>query len=148
MQFYMIHKDAKTSAKLLPDYALKKVNIREGWQILSDIGHIHGIKWNGQNRLYSASHALTRSFCSKDAYNRFIQHYNQNLIEYEARFKSRTVFHDKFEAFADSGIGFDLYLVLPESTYESTRQYLLSQKTKHLSEDEIVKLTDNIKLSQ
>lgn len=52
MQFYRLHKQPEISAKMLPDYALKLVNIREGWQIISDCGHALYLSWETQNNVY------------------------------------------------------------------------------------------------
>jgi hypothetical protein len=140
MQFYIIHPDPETSARNLPDYALKRVNIREGYQILSDIGHILGIHWEGQNKLYSASHALTRHFCSDpNILKEFLRNYTQCCMEYERRYKKSHKYIDLFYS------NYDYILTLPrlcyKSKYESTLKYLLEEKTSKLSE--VDKLTLN-----
>jgi hypothetical protein len=97
MQFFIIHPDPETNAKMLPDYAIKKVNVREGWQILSDIGHNLGITWEGQNKPYSIWHAETRRFMvNREAFELFLNHYRFCLNEYTERFGNDTIFHDKY----------------------------------------------------
>ena len=137
MQFYIIHPNPTINANLLPKYALEKVNLREGWQILSDIGHIHGVTWEGQNKLYSASHVLTRSFCqNRQEFTRFLDHY-------EACVKKRPdsswykKFHAVFEVLHDT-----LKDAVPEyrTREEFALEYLLSTKAKHLTEVEIGRL--------
>lgn len=62
MQFYRLHKQPEISAKMLPDYALKLVNIREGWQILSDCGHALYLSWETQNNEYNRYHLIHGNF--------------------------------------------------------------------------------------
>lgn len=146
MQFYIIHKDPKVSAKNLPDYALKNVNVREGWQILSDIGHNFGFTWDGQNKLYSASHALTMEFYSSpEKFKYFVSHYRACCEEYYNRFGKM---RKEMELFADldaSGIIEDIITKLPNSREESVVQYLLNRKGNKLSDTEKQNLVDNFK---
>ena len=139
MQFYIIHPDPETNVKLLPAYALKKVNVREGWQILSDIGHIHGVKWEEQNKLYSASHVLTRSFCQNQSeLKRFLAHYDACVTAVGGSFKKK---HDLFNIplILDA-----LFSVVPvERTREEfTIDYLLESKSQHLTEQEYYTLRE------
>lgn len=138
MQFYILHEDPITSAKMLPDYALKRVNIREGWQMLSDIGHILDIVWVGQNQLYSKSHAKTLSFCSSlERFRFFLNHYSACLTEYLRRYGNNTVWHERYNRFMQDCIYNSICLRLPKDEYEQTLRYLLNQKRKHLTESEI-----------
>ena len=76
MQFYVIHENPKRNAELLPDYAIKNVNVREGWQILSDIGHAVGVTWEGQNKCYNINHPATRRwYRDKKTFTDFIFYY-------------------------------------------------------------------------
>ena len=141
----MIHEDAIISSELLPDYALKNVNIREGWQILSDIGHIHGITWEGQNKLYSASHALTRCLCSNaQSFEEFINHYDFNLFEYERRFKSKTIWHEKFVCFLGNDIYKKIQAKISHNKYQNTIRYLLEEKKDKLTSDEVARLVGQL----
>lgn len=136
MQFYIIHEDPKTNVQLLPEYALKKVNIREGWQILSDIGHIHGVSWPKQNKIYSASHVLTRSFCvNLIAFDRFMLHY---IACAEA---TKGSYYDKLmesQAYIKQ-----LYHTIPLERTQAlfNLEYLLFQKRKQITDQDYVKLS-------
>jgi hypothetical protein len=144
MQFYMLDADPIKSAKLLPDYALFKVNLREGWQILSDIGHIFGVTWPEQNALYSESHALTRMLCStQERFNNFLQHYEANLTAYRIRTNIlKCTWRVKYENFRVSNAATEIRAQIPNSEYDSTRIYLLTTKRKHLTAAEIERLTN------
>ncbi|MDC7221558.1 MAG: hypothetical protein PQJ59_16610 [Spirochaetales bacterium] len=144
MQFFIIHEDPKTNAAMLPDYALKQVNIREGWQILSDIGHNLGITWECQNKAYSIWHAETRRFMvNRISFYKFIFHYSACLNEYEKRFKKTTVFHLRFDMIDGFGgaikeIGDKL--PMERSHEEFMRDYMLKGKIDKLRPEEIERL--------
>jgi hypothetical protein len=143
MQFYMLDADPIKSAKLLPDYALFKVNLREGWQILSDIGHIFGVTWPEQNALYSESHALTRMLCrSRTAFSDFICHYAACCNEYRERTGTESVWALRFKVFLALYTQDKIWPLLPQDEYDSTRIYLLTTKRKHLTAAEIERLTN------
>ena len=143
MQFYMLDADPIKSAKLLPDYALFKVNLREGWQILSDIGHIFGVTWPEQNALYSESHALTRMLCStQERFVAFLRHYEACLLEYKARKCIMSSWYFKYQRFMFTTARAEIGKQLPNSEYESTRIYLLTTKRNHLTAAEIERLTN------
>lgn len=138
MQFYIIHPDPAKNVELLPKYALKKVNVREGWQILSDIGHIHGVTWEGQNKLYSASHVLTRSFCqNRKEFKRFKEHYSTCVMWAGGSFLV------KYNYFLKQALT-ELYKAVPEhrTREEFAIEYLLTTKAKHLTEEEISQLQE------
>jgi hypothetical protein len=149
MQFYIIHPDPLVSAHLLPDYALNKVNLREGWQILSDIGHILDVSWSGQNKLYSASHALTRSFCKDSrSFLNFLSHYESCLDEYSFRRGEDSPYANKYLIFIGSSVTCrTIQTRLPKDEYENNIRYLLKYKSDKISVDEKRKLTDKIKKS-
>lgn len=67
------------------DYALKQVNVREGWQIFSDIGHSVGVTWEGQNKRCSPTHARTLSLATRERFFWFCHHYQSCLREFENR---------------------------------------------------------------
>ena len=145
MQFYMIHEDSYTSAKYLPDYAIFQVNPREGWQMLSDIGHMFGVTWEGQNKLYSLSHAKTLSFCSsRDAFDEFLQHYMASLNEYFSR-KGKLCYWDMlFCKASKQGKFAAIREKLPKSKYHQTVRYLTKVKKekqgKKITEHEVRKM--------
>jgi hypothetical protein len=139
----MLDADPIKSAKMLPDYALFKVNLREGWQILSDIGHIFGVTWPEQNELYSESHALTRMLCStKERFVNFLWHYEACLLEYQIRKHTIPTWTFKYERFMVSNAHMEIASHLPSSEYDSTRIYLLTNKRQHLTAAEIERLTN------
>lgn len=87
MQFYRVHIQPEISSKMLPDYALKSVNIREGWQTISDCGHALGLTWETQNNEYNRYHPNTwRFWKTKDMFYNLIDHYIYNIMEYNERF--------------------------------------------------------------
>lgn len=139
MQFYIIHEVPAVSAEMLPDYAIKKVNVREGYQILSDIGHALGITWEGQNKCYNSTHPITLRFYQNyiSLYD-FLRHYEENLKQYELRFGKRTVFHERYTSVPIA----KLLSAVPknDNKYETIIRYILKHKSKHLTEPEIMKL--------
>jgi hypothetical protein len=142
MQFYVIHEDPQENAKLLPDYCLKKVNIREGWQMLSDIGHAHNITWEGQNREYNRYHPNTwKWWKTKKQFLRFIRYYFFCLSEYKIRFNKTTIFHKKFSE-SMSYIRWSVYNILVDITdeYKEHLNYLLVRKKQHLTNEEFKQL--------
>jgi hypothetical protein len=139
----MLDADPIKSAKLLPDYALFKVNLREGWQILSDIGHIFGVTWLEQNALYSESHALTRMLCStQERFIAFLRHYESCLLEYKTRKGIMSTWQYKYARFLFTTAAREIGKQLPNNEYESTRIYLLTTKRNHLTVAEIERLTN------
>jgi len=139
MQFFIIHPNPDENAKLLPDYAIKQVNVREGYQILSDIAHNLGITWEGQNKAYSVWHAETRRFmANRDSFMKFADHYLSCLNEYEKRFGKLTIFHQKYQKVP---IGY-IYSQLPEvrSHEEFMRDYMLSAKSDKMISVEVSRL--------
>ena len=140
MQFYIVHPDPHISAKLLPDYALNEVNLREGWQILSDIGHIHSVIWSGQNACFSKSHALTRQFCSRASeFGDFVCHYRACCDEYVRRYGKSNSFIDRFFK-VPVPVLHSIVDKLPSDRYDNVRRYLLSEKRSHLTQAEILRL--------
>jgi hypothetical protein len=137
MQFYIVDPNPEKNIKLLPEYAIKKVNVREGWQILSDIGHMYNVTWEGQNKLYSASHVLTRSFCVNAVeYLRFINHYVACVYSYKNSWQKR------YETFLESGAYHKLLSAIPDqrTSFEYQAEYMLKYKSKHLTEQEKINL--------
>ena len=134
MQFYIVDGNPDVSASLLPDYALKRVNIREGWQIISDIGHRFGFKFPCQNKCYNAFHPLTRQFSNQKDFLKLFYNYNACCLEYKRRFRKTTVHIDLFIS--------NFFFLLckseafPRDQFEEVRHYLKTRKGKHLTEIE------------
>ena len=138
MQFYIVDKDPLKSAELLPDYALKMVNIREGWQILSDIGHRFGFMFEGQNKHYNMYHPLTRSFSNKEDFKILFNNYHECCLEHAKRFKKETEHILRFKSnFTQIET---IAHILPKDTFEEVRHYLTTSKRKHLTESEVERI--------
>lgn len=148
MQFYMINKDPGISARALPDYAIFQVNVREGYQILSDIGHKFGASWKGQNKCYNPNHPNTmRYWKDVDSFLLFALHYYSCLQEYTRRAKEQgkkyiTKWHVGYAAF---GAG-DAVDIIRESLpgriddYQFQILYLLNEKKDKMSATDYLKL--------
>ena len=138
MQFYIIHEDPIINAYTLPEYALQKVNIREGWQIMSDIGHRFGVTWEGQNKPYSPTHAFTRSLSHASAFLRFFKHYEACCNAYRNRYGKSRAEIDSFVAARN-----DIKRIvsrLPDTPTAETADYLLTAKQKHLTNRDVANL--------
>lgn len=144
MQFYIIHHDPETNARLLPDYAIKQVNVREGWQILSDIGHNLGIEFPGQNKAYSIWHAETRRFMKDHVtFGHFVACYRDCLSEYTNRFRRRTIFHDRYDQFiGDPYLSISMALPTERTHEQFMASYLLRGKRDKLTVEEIARLEE------
>lgn len=144
MRFDIIHKNPVINAELLPDYSLKRVNIREGWQMLSDIGHAHNVKWEGQNKEYNKYHPNTwKHWKNKNKYQKFILYYHACLLEYIKRFNKTTKFHKWFETSQDI-INAVITQIQNYTEEQSQAKYLLDRKHSHLSNKEIKTLKNVI----
>ena len=141
MQFFIINEDPETNAKLLPDYAIKKVNVREGWQIISDIGHNLGIAWEGQNKPYSIWHAETRRFMvNRESFIHFIMCYKACLEKYYLEDWKLTVFHKRFMSLPISKIA---NMIPANRTHpEFMLDYMLRGKRQYLTDAEIKRLEE------
>lgn len=152
MQFYIIHKDPEINSKYLPDYALKKVNIREGYQILSDCGHALGLSWETQNKEYNRYHPNTwRFWKTKSSFYDFIDYYTYNLMEYKARFGEDnfyTTYKIKFNIFIFHALPLISQLNCDMTEEEHTMLYLVSRKTSHITVEEISRLRELFLLSR
>lgn len=75
MQFeIIIENDPIANANAISLDHLKAFQVREGYQIASDIGHNLRVWWNCQNAPYSIWHAETRRFMlTKSTFNEFYQ---------------------------------------------------------------------------
>lgn len=143
MQFFIIHQNPETNAKMLPDYAIKQVNVREGWQILSDIGHNLGVEWEGQNKPYSVWHAETRRFMvNREAFLRFVTSYEYCLDEYFLRFGKTISFHDKYHSdlFEDSFNKMKTCIPAGRTHEQFMADYMLRGKGDKLTEAEKKKI--------
>ena len=140
MQFYVVDSDPRKSAEMLPDYALKRVNIREGWQILSDIGHRFGVQFDGQNKPYNPYHPLTRQFSYHQGFAIFLDAIYECCSEYVDRVgKSTPTVQAIADAFGD-GTMTKILLAVPSDAAAEARHYLLTRKAKFLTDAEKQKL--------
>jgi len=134
MQFYIIDLYQVENAKKLPAWALR-VNIREGWQILSDIGHATGISWEGQNREYNRYHANTwRFWKTKEDFLKFYYHYKACLDEYKRAYKIKPKYLDFIGNVPMQEI---LDNINTDSEEKSVIKYMLERKSKNMSVEEI-----------
>ncbi len=135
MQFYILHKDCWRNAELLPDYCLKKVNIREGWQILSNCGHAIDIQWTTQNKEYNRYHPNTwRYWKNSKSFYDFVDHYIACLCEFKKRFgeeKTYITYRDKLRCFIYEALP---YVKIKNYTEEQPiARYLVDRKEQHLT---------------
>jgi hypothetical protein len=141
MQFYVIHPDPDKNAALLPDYAIRRVNVREGYQILSDCGHAVSVNWSTQNKEYNRFHPTTWQYWkNKDSFYTFISHYMACLSEYEKRFgndKTYTTYKNKFDSFIVEGFSLFNGAIFNFTDEQHMALYMLRQKEKHLTESDI-----------
>ena len=148
MQFYMLHSDPEISSKLLPDYALKSVNIREGYQILSDCSHALELEWSEQNKEYNRYHPNTwRYWKTKSSLFNFIDHYIYNLMEYKERFgttKTYETYRSKFHDFIYEALYKIDNLCIMEGEEVHMALYLLHRKHKYLNDSDFEKLREVI----
>ena len=141
MQFFVIHPDPVTNANMLPEYAITKVNCREGIQVLSDIGHNLGVTWEGQNKAYSIWHAETRRFMvNRESFELFVQHLLQCLLKYKEIKGKHCAYHDKFLIAKVSEIA----CALPQSrSHEDFMlDYLVRGKASKMSEYDLKRLKE------
>lgn len=127
MQFYIPHTDPTTAARALPTYALR-VNLKEGWQILSDLAHRFGVTWDGQNKPYNPAHPWTRTFSHKAGFNRLIHHLRANAAEYYNRTGKQTVWQDLIADFVGNDLDETLFNALPKDQEAETLDYLTRAK--------------------
>ena len=143
MQFYKVMSDPELNAKFLPDYAIKSVNIREGWQILSDCGHALGISWKTQNKEYSRYHPNTwRYWKNPRVFYDFLNHYIACLTEAQERgfTKPYETYQYKLQVFMVYVLP---YIKVPDLTEEQhMAKYLLHRKSGKLTEEEILILRE------
>lgn len=142
MQFYIINFSPAINARELPVYALK-VNVREGYQMLSDIGHVLGINWYGQNKSYNPYHAETRQYWkSVVEFEKFLAHYEACLEAYQKKY-GISKFHINYDSFLQKEGQIQIAKkIYDEETPQNwqVRKYLLTQKRKNLSQEEIESL--------
>lgn len=137
MQFYEIHEDPWISAKSNPDYAIREVNVREGYQILSDCGHALGYSWSTQNKEYKRYHPNTwRYWKNSKAFYNFIDHYIACLSEARDRGfdKLYTTYQAKFKVFM---LEVFPYMKIPDHTdQQNIIFYLLNRKIHKITPEE------------
>lgn len=136
MQFYIIHQNPKESARRLPLYALK-TNMREGWQILSDIGHRFSLNWENQNKAYNPAHPWTRTFSHKQGFNRLIHGLEACCEEYYNRTGKAPCWCGWVADFKAADKDEDLFLRLPADQEAETVHYLKTRKYDKMTAEEL-----------
>jgi len=145
MQFYIIHDDPRVNAKNMPKYGVR-VNVREGYHMLSTIGHLFSITWEGQYKTLNPYHAETRKHW-KDikSFDFFISHYEQCLVQYELIYWQQTKWHEGYFNFQKRAQSLLREAIISYSEkHNQVIQYLLSVKSKHLKPKEITTLQSMI----
>jgi O6-methylguanine-DNA--protein-cysteine methyltransferase len=138
MQFYIIHDDPAVSSRALPDYGIK-TNVREGYQMLSDMGRLFDITWDGQFNEYNPYHAETRQYWKNiESFDFFISHYERCLAQYELRFWRQTKWHEGYFNFQKRAYNLLREAIMGRSEkYNQVIQYLLVTKSRKLKPKEI-----------
>ena len=139
MQFYIINKNPETNARLLPDYAIKSVNVREGFTIICDIAHRFEVEFEGQAKPYNPFHPLTREYSHKGSFIDFIEHFHQCCNEYEKRFGKR---RQEINCYNSTGAlkFLELFYALPANREQETIHYLMTRKGDKLNNIEFDRL--------
>ena len=136
MQFYIVHKDPVKNAKMLPTYALK-VNMREGWQILSDIGHRFGVSWENQCKAYNPAHPWTRTFSHQQGFNRLIHGLEDCCNEYYNRTGKAPCWCGWVADFKAADKDETLFCSLPHDQEAETIHYLKNYKADKMTLKEL-----------
>lgn len=124
---------------MLPTYALK-VNMREGWQILSDIGHRFGVTFENQNKAYNPAHPWTRTFSHKKAFCDFVFNFDACCEEYYNRTGKCPCWCEWVAEFRAIGKSDELFYALPEDQEAETINYLTTAKADKMTADELAVL--------
>lgn len=134
MQFYIIHSDPTLSSARLP-LSMLRVNVREGWQILSDIGHFYDLKWEGQTKPYNINHPTTMRFReSQEEFAVFIQHYRHCLAAYVVYYGGDSVWAINLRNVPKEEI---LDKIGPaQDRYATIREYILTAKSRQMKDGE------------
>lgn len=136
MQYYIVHPDSVISAKYLPLYALR-CNLREGFQILSDIGHRFNHHWPHQCKPYNPVHPWTRTFSHRHraGLTVFLNNYRACCEEYYNRTGKMTCWQ---QWFADIDVGF--WINVPADQEQETLHYLINYKSDKMEKEELLRL--------
>ena len=121
----------------LPLWA-KRVNAREGWQMISDIGHAVGVTWPDQDKEYNRWHSNTRKWWIKrgtfntlmgifvTSVNSLVKENDKTGLTYLAKYQNSHAFIA------------DIYYALP--SFRTVRQhdvlYMLKRKSKNMTAEE------------
>jgi hypothetical protein len=119
----------------LPLWA-KRVNVREGWQMISDIGHAVGVTWPEQNKEYNRWHSNTRKWwIDRSEFQRLYTLFQISLFElYNKKDKTGITYFKKDVYFN----GRFTYNKLPRNRTEQQHEvlYMLERKSKNMTEEE------------
>ena len=111
---------------------LVNVNLREGWQIISDILHRFNKSTFGQTQKYNPYHAVTRQFSTQDTFLELCFHYRACCDEYMKRTQQKLAWITYFEQMDFVEIATDL----PTSSEEEAQEFYENQKLSQLSHEE------------
>jgi hypothetical protein len=119
----------------LPLWALR-VNVREGWQMISDIGHAVDVTWPEQNKEYNRWHSNTRKWwIDRSKFQRLYTLFQISLFELYNKKDKTGVAYLKKDAYFD---GNRVYNKLPKNRTEQQHEvlYMLKRKSKNMSAEE------------
>jgi len=139
MQFYIVHKDPRASAKTLPLYALR-TNMREGRQILSDIGHRFGVTFDNRCRPYNLVHPWTRTFSHKAGFNRLMDNLEACCEEHHRSTGKTYCWNGWVADFMELHKAGEVYRSLPEDQEAEVIHYLITAKASKMTDEEIKRL--------
>lgn len=114
-----------------------RVNVREGWQMISDIGHAVGVTWETQNKEYNRWHSNTRKYwVNQDNFDKLIY-----LFTFSVRYlkdindKIGFTYFDKYHTNSMFYIRNRLPVDRTEQQHEVL--YMLECKRKNMTQEEI-----------
>lgn len=129
-----MHPDPELSARILPTYALR-INIREGWTMMSDIGHRFRSHWAHQCEPCNPVHPRTRTFSHRAGLTVFLNNYRACCQEYYDRTGKMTCWQ---QWFADIDTGF--WINVPADQEQETLRYLTNYKSDKMTPEELITL--------
>jgi len=119
----------------LPLWALR-VNVREGWQMISDIGHAVGVTWPTQNKEYNRWHSNTRKWwIDRSKFQRLYTLFQIALFALCNKKDKTGVTYLKKDVYFNGRFVFDK---LPKNRTAQQHEvlYILERKSKNMSEEE------------
>lgn len=114
-----------------------RVNVREGWQMISDVGHAVGVTWDTQNKEYNRWHSNTRKWWVNNKTLRELLNLYKISLDYLCEINDKTgiTYKNKYNIF-------DMYYLKNSLPVDRTEQqhevlYMLERKQKNMTQEEI-----------